>query len=61
MYFIYDLDLEGKSHFEKVEMYGILSGLLDGGAFKEFKAFYGPGLIVGTGYIEGYKKLKLWT
>lgn len=45
--------LEGKNHFDKVEIYGILARLLDSSCWSEFKAFYGPGLVAGTGYIEG--------
>jgi 3-methylcrotonyl-CoA carboxylase beta subunit len=47
----------GKEHLGKGEVYGVLAELLDGSNFKEFKAFYGPGLITATGYIQGYKSL----
>jgi len=46
-------DVEGKTHLNKVEIYGVLSKLVDGSCFKEFKAFYGPNVVVGTAYIEG--------
>jgi len=46
-------DFLGKQHFSKVDLYGILAGILDGSKFHEFKAFYGVGLISGYGYING--------
>lgn len=44
---------EGKDSFTKLDIYVILSGILDGSKFHEFKAYYGTQAIAGTGVIEG--------
>ncbi|CAG7820527.1 unnamed protein product [Allacma fusca] len=46
-------DFIGKLHFEKSELYSIIAGLIDGSKFKEFKTYFGPGLIAGVAYIQG--------
>ncbi|CAL8094231.1 unnamed protein product [Orchesella dallaii] len=44
---------ESKDHFSKLDLYVILSGILDGSKFHEFKSFYGQNAIAGMGCIEG--------
>lgn len=44
---------ENKLSFSKLDLYVILSGILDGSKFHEFKVYYGPQAITGTGCIEG--------
>ena len=50
---IYSLGIAGREHYEKSEIYAIIGSIVDGSKFKEFKSFFGPGLIAGTAYIEG--------
>ncbi|GBN33714.1 putative methylcrotonoyl-CoA carboxylase beta chain, mitochondrial [Araneus ventricosus] len=45
--------ISGKDKLYKEDMYIILSRILDGSMFKEFKAKFGTNLITGFGYIHG--------
>ncbi|GIX73869.1 methylcrotonoyl-CoA carboxylase beta chain, mitochondrial [Caerostris extrusa] len=45
--------LSGKPYLSKEDMYMILSRILDGSMFKEFKAKFGLNLITGFGYLHG--------
>ncbi|GFY53772.1 methylcrotonoyl-CoA carboxylase beta chain, mitochondrial [Trichonephila inaurata madagascariensis] len=45
--------ISGKNHLFKEDMYVILSRILDGSMFKEFKTKFGSNLITGFGFIHG--------
>ncbi|ODN03630.1 putative methylcrotonoyl-CoA carboxylase beta chain, mitochondrial [Orchesella cincta] len=44
---------ESKDYFSKLDLYVILSGILDGSKFHEFKSYYGQNAIAGMGCLEG--------